>query len=245
MDTTIHNVLQRQDHFSRLLLNLNVSLSAPEHFHEHLKRALQIIGEYSCHDRIHIITIHHNMTFTVEHEWCDKQVSPVPEKWKHANLIYHSIWEEQLNTQNYIVIRDEQDADSEIHTLLEEQNCRQMLLLPLFESGSQFAFIAFMQCKQQHDWQPDEIRTLADLSSVIATQLNNHQLLNRLLQHIRKYRQAAEPVEVLHNSLRRLHADIIPTWEQVKKTTPETSEMAQLNKHLMTLDKICRILPEK
>lgn len=245
METIINNTQQTQEHFSKLLLHLNIPLSSPHDFSGHLTHALQTLGEYSHHDRIHIIEIHRNMTFTVRHEWYAQQLEPIPEKWKHAHLIYRSLWEKQLNTQNYIIIRDEQDEDPEIHSLLQEQNCHQMLLLPLFESGSQLAFIVFMQCKQEHEWQPDEIHTLADLSSVIATQLNNYQLMKCLLQHLKKHQEEKVPIEILHNRLKRLQAEILPTWDRIRKTVPKNSEIDQLDQHLTTFDKLCRILSEK
>ena len=57
----------------------------------------------------------------------------------------------------------------------------------LFESGSQFAFIAFTQCSTTHTWTPEEIKCLQDLSSAfIALQLDNYQLIKRLTVHLKQ-----------------------------------------------------------
>lgn len=245
MQPDINNIIQTQDRISELLLNLNISVTSHSNFPKHMSRALQTIGEFSHHDRIHIIEIHHNMTFTVQHEWCAEEIQPIPEKWRHAAIIYSSPWEQQLNTQNYIIVRDNPETIPEIHTLLEEQNCQQMLLLPLFESGSQFAFMVFMQCKQTHDWQPEEIGLLSNFASVIAAQLNNHLLTSRLLKHLKKHEQESETIHILHQRLKSLHTTILPIWEQIRRAHPDSPEISQLDNQLMTLEKLCDILPEK
>lgn len=238
------------DFISDLLLHLNISLSAYNDFSRNMKRALDKIGKFSHHDRIHIIEIQRNMTFTVRHEWCDHDIEPVPEKWKHSRIVVTPPLEEQLCTQNYIVISDSNiPPDSELHTLLQEQNCRQMLILPLFESGAQFAFMLLMQCKQVHNWEPDEIHILSDISSVIATQLNNYHLMRCLLRHVKELQTERESIGMLHKRLQQVHAQLVPSWDKVKNSHPEMQqtiqEVAELDKHMANLDKICYTLAEK
>lgn len=250
MQTNINDITRAGDIISDLLLHLNISLSAYNDFARNMKRALDKIGKISRHDRIHIIEVHRNMTFTVRHEWCDQEIEPVPEKWKHSRIVATPPLEEQLCSQNYIVISDNNiTPDSDLYTLLQEQNCRQMLILPLFESGAQFAFMLFMQCKQVHNWEPDEIHLLTDISSVIATQLNNYHLMHHLLHHIKELQTEKESIDMWHKRLQQVHAELVPAWNKIKNAHPEmqqtVQEVAELDKHLDNLDKICHTLAEK
>lgn len=250
MKTDINQMTSAKSFISEVLLHLNISLSSYQEFPENMIKALKTIGEFSHHDRIHIVEIHHNMTYTIQHEWCDKQIAPINEKWKHSRLLYDSPLEKQLCSQNYITIRNANECTNpDIHTLLKEQNCHQMLILPLFESGSKFGFITFTQCKDCHEWTSEEIRILIDISSVLAIQLNNFHLINKMLHYIKSSKKQRKPVEILHTRLKKLHAELVPNWNQIKNANPDNHqkvpELANLDRHISTLDKICNTLSEK
>lgn len=233
------------DSFSKLLLYLNTSLSSYRDFPRNINRALKSIGEFSKHDRVHILEIHNNMTFTIHYEWCNKEAGPTPEKWKHANIVYTPPLEQQLTTQNYIIIREENPTDEEIHHLLAEQNCRQMLFLPLFESGSQLAFIGFSQCNKVHEWSDEEIQMLCQLSSVVATRLNNYLLIHRLLFHLKKYHAQKISFLLQYNRLKNIHTELFTSWEKMKKNNPDLSDLKEIEHHIINIDKICQSLVEK
>lgn len=250
MQTDINNSISMQNFISEILLHLNISFTSYNDFPQNMSRALKTIGELSHHDKIHIIEVHRNMTYSIQYEWCNEQFLPTSEKYKHAPVIHNIPWVEQLCEQNYIVIRDVSEApDPAAQTLLQEQDCHQMLILPLFESNSQFAFISFMQCKQIHEWSSEEIHTLIDLASVIATQLNNYYLVGRLLRHVRQLKQEQQPVELIHTHLKQLHAEILPTWNQIKNSNPDFHQQivgfSELDQQMLTLDHICNTLFEK
>ncbi|MEG0795990.1 MAG: GAF domain-containing protein [Odoribacter sp.] len=175
---------------SDVLIHLNISLTSGQDFAKSITTSLQCIGEFTRHDRMNVIEINHNMTYTILYEWYDPLLSPVPDQWKHQHLFYDSPLEEQLCNQNYIIIRQtDQTIHPNIKISLEEQCCQQMLLLPLFESNLQFAFLVFMQCQQIHDWDTEEIKLLKNISSIIATQLNNYRLVKRLVLHLKRCRE--------------------------------------------------------
>lgn len=250
MQTPINNNQPIEVLISELLSGLNIPLLPFRHFPKNLNRVLQTIGKFSRHDRIEIIEVHHNMTFTILHEWCDTEIPAIPEKWKHAAIIYDIPLEEQLCTRNYIILRKAPEhPNPRLTEMLQEQHCHQMLILPLFESGSQFAFIGFGQCKQAHNWSEEEIRLLSSLSSIIASQLNNYYLIDRLLRRVQKKRQVHEETTLLQSRLKTLHTDLVPAWNQLKNTAPETvqqsTEFTDMDRHINTLNQICHSLFDK
>lgn len=237
--------LPNNDTLPQLLAYLNTSLSSYQEFPHNITKALQKLGEYSQHDRIYILEIHHNMTFDIIHEWAIKEAGPTPEKWKHAPIIHQQLWEEQLCKNDYIIIRDENNSHAETDQLLMEQNCQQMLLLPLFESGSHFAFIAFAQCIHTHNWSNEEIQMLSLLSSIIATRLNNYRLTHRMLHHLQKFHQQKIDILLHYNQLQKIEDELIPHWENIKKIHPDLSELTQIESQLTQVKKICQTLLAK
>lgn len=250
MQTERKDILSIPDFLSRLLLHLNIPLSAYDDFSKNILRALKMVGEFSGHERIHILEINHNMTYTILYEWCDKSLSPLAEKLKHDVLFYDPRLQEQLCSQAYVLVQVEDTAQHPLfQALLQAENCKQMLVLPLFESGSQFAFITFMQCSETHEWSKAEIKFLQDVSSIIATQLNNYHLVKKLLQQIKKYQNRQQACEILCTQLKNLHKEFIPTWNEIKASltsdTNYTAKISQLEQYIDTLDKICRPLSGK
>ena len=208
MQTYTDNKTLSPETVSKLLLHLNISLSSHNDFSENITQALKTIGELSGHDKIHIIEILQDMTFKVQYEWHNQNIESTPHKSKQSKIIHHTPLEQQLHQQNYIIVRQEGNTNAELQTLLQEQHCVQMLLLPLFESDSQFSFIAFQQCKKTHEWQKEEIQILTNISSAIAKQLNNYQLVNRLSSRIDKLKKKNEMQQYALEARNRLYAVI-------------------------------------
>ena len=174
-----------------VLLGYRIAFTSGSKFSQSLEKALELIGKISNHDRIYIIEVHHNMTYTITYNWHEKSLKAIPEEFRHNSLIYDRELVQQLCTQNQVIIQESDvSGNPELAELLKATDCRQMLLLPFFESGSQFAFIAFTQCSTTHTWTPEEIKCLQDLSSVIALQLDNYQLIKRLTVHLKQERAA-------------------------------------------------------
>lgn len=238
-----------KDHLlSDVLIHLNISLATGHNFPQSMTSALQKLGEITGHDRIQIVEIHNNMTYTIRYEWNEQTLPPVPERIKHNTLLYDQLLEKQLCDADQIIIQETDFTENEaIRELLQEQNCRRMLVLPLFESEAQFAFIIFMQCKQTHDWNGDEIRFLNNLASLIAIQLDNHYRLNRLYHQIKRQKKQQESAGIFHSRLQQLHTEMLPAWENVRQSISrlelkeQIPELENLDEHFGQLDKLCRI----
>ncbi len=237
-----NSFLFNHNSFSQLLIHLNALLSSYQEFPHNIIKALKKLGEFSQHDRIIIIEIHQDMTFSIRYEWWNQQTGPTPDKWRHAPIIHDPQLEEQLCRQNHIIIRREK---RDIQHLLEEQNCKQMLLLPLFETGTHFSFISFLQCTQIHDWSDEEIQILCHLSSVIATRLNNYYMIHRMLHHLKKFHQQKTDLLLQYHRLKQIQTDLFPTWENIKSKNPHLPELPLIEKQIAQIREICQSLIER
>ena len=247
MRTDIDALQSYKDFVSDVLIHLNMALSPENDFAGNMTKALQLIGEFSRHDCIHIVQVNHNMTYSVRYEWRNRQVESVADKWKHSRILYDLLIEKQLCEQNYILISDTtEELGAEFKAFLKAQHCRQMLVLPLFEASGQFAFMVLMQCLCTHDCNQHEIRLLADLASVIAVQLDNYQLMKQLFRCLRNAKKEKERTEILQKRLLNLRDEFMSAWENSKATGMHADcEKPELEKCIKKLDELCHSIPAK
>lgn len=229
------------------LTRLNIRLSTDYSYPQNILTALKIIGRHLNSDRIHIIEIHHNMSFSVLYEWCNHYIDSCKEKIKHQKLIVDKNLEEQLYEYNYITIhKTNQQLNARMKVLCQEHSIESAILFPLFESGSQFAFINFTQCHDHREWNPTEIKLMMSLSSLIAANIDRNKKICRLIRKLEEMKKFRETTELYHLRLQTLHGNWLPAWQKIKTDLhphlPEEQRTAieQIDRHFVNFDKICR-----
>ena len=78
-----NNEANNYDSNSRFLARLNITLASHNCSPDSMKKVLATIANHYGYDRIDIITIHPDRTFSVPYEWCQKTVT-------HTRLYLHS-----------------------------------------------------------------------------------------------------------------------------------------------------------
>ena len=89
-----------------VLMRLSIAFTSGSKFSQSLEKALELIGKISNHDRIYIIEVHHNMTYTITYNWHEKSLKAIPEEFRHNSLIYDRELVQQLCTQNQVIIQE-------------------------------------------------------------------------------------------------------------------------------------------
>ena len=69
-----------------VLMRLSIAFTSGSKFSQSLEKALELIGKISNHDRIYIIEVHHNMTYTITYNWHEKSLKAIPEEFRHNSL---------------------------------------------------------------------------------------------------------------------------------------------------------------
>lgn len=231
---------------------LNVMLSSNHDYRYNIDNALKMIGDYIDSDRIHIIEMHHNMTISILHEWCNQQIIPVKDSVKQRKLLFNKDWEEQLYAKDHIMLDESDDSENnEIKDLLNEYGCKSTILFPLFEAGDRFAFIAFYQCNQRYSWNNDEIKLMTTLASIIAANLDKNLLVSKLTHHLKRNQKRVKESAFLQSQLQLLNENLLTAWYELKQNLANSEPKTQvpdiniLDSHIQSFDKLCRRMAVK
>ena len=71
-----------------VLMRLSIAFTSGSKFSQSLEKALELIGKISNHDRIYIIEVHHNMTYTITYNWHEKSLKAIPEEFSRVTKSY-------------------------------------------------------------------------------------------------------------------------------------------------------------
>ena len=88
MRDNTHAPMEMKNITPDVLMRLSIAFTSGSKFSQSLEKALELIGKISNHDRIYIIEVHHNMTYTITYNWHEKSLKAIPEEFRHNSLIY-------------------------------------------------------------------------------------------------------------------------------------------------------------
>jgi len=174
----------------QFLARLNVTLTTDCNPKNNMEQALKLLGQhYNC-DRIHILKIAPDMTFSILHEWCNCSAPALKEKMSRQKCFFEHTLEEQLNRDSFIHLDRNEIRNTELLSFLEKYSVFHMHVLPLF-TQKLFSFLSFHFCHPEHAWCEEEIHYATIVASVIAANLEKNLLLCSLRR--RRQQQINEP----------------------------------------------------
>lgn len=166
------------------LTRLNVTLTSDHDYRSNMIKALKMIGNYCQNDRIQIIKIYPDMTFSILYEWCNRSIPPVKDKIKKHKCFLEKELENQLNTHNFIRIENTSLLQcEELRGFLNACNTQSSLLFPLFTPHI-FSFLAFSQCVCRDTRPEPDIDLLGLFSAIIAANMEKNSMISRLMQKL-------------------------------------------------------------
>ena len=83
------------------LSDLNVLLSTSVGLNRNVKLALKKLGEHERADQVYIVSINHDMTFTISEEWTRTGESVLPESREKRSFYYDRKLEQNLEFEEY------------------------------------------------------------------------------------------------------------------------------------------------
>ena len=143
---------------AEFLSDLNVLLSTSVGLNRNVKLALKKLGEYERADWVYIVSINHDMTFTISEEWTRTGESIFPESEEKRSFYYDRKLEQDLERDNYIYIRDINDVTNEsLKNIMLAMGVNCAIFLPLYISSHLFSFLCLSCCHHGEAWSGEEI----------------------------------------------------------------------------------------
>ena len=135
---------------AEFLSDLNVLLSTSVGLNRNVKLALKKLGEHERADQVYIVSINHDMTFTISEEWTSTGESVFPESGEKRSFYYDRKLEQDLERDNYIYIRDINDVTNEsLKNIMQVMGVNCAIFLPLYISSHLFSFLCLSRCHHE------------------------------------------------------------------------------------------------
>ena len=192
---------------AEFLSDLNVLLSTNVGLNKNVKQALRRLGEHERADQVYIVSINHDMTFTISEEWTKNGESVFPETDEKRSFYYDRKLERELERDNYIYIRDVNEVTNEgLKNIMHAMQVRCAIFLPLYISSHLFSFLSLSRCHDEEPWTKEEIDFLIQVASVLSGALEKELILRKLVKHHALYQDFIENrVDYILRLNRHLH----------------------------------------
>ncbi|WP_168026850.1 PAS domain S-box protein [Ignavibacterium album] len=161
--------------------------------------ALTEIGKSVEVDRVYIFENHYDsesdkVLMSQRYEWCSEKAIPQIDNTELVNLPYEPLfqrWYEELSHGGNILglIKDFPEKEKPI---LESQNIKSILVVPIFVSGRFWGFIGFDDCHSERIWTESEISVLNAIASSIGGVFQRKSIEDALRKSEEKYRNFIE-----------------------------------------------------
>lgn len=161
----IANNLKQQEILSEISLRYNTLSDFPEKTQD----ALQIIGQHIKVSRVYIFENSlDGLTTSNTYEWCQQGINPQIEQLKSISYANISSFKELLLTEGVICANDITKLPDEIKVMLEAQDVKSIIVLPLLIEGEFLGFIGFDECNSTRAWTKSEQELLRTISNLIS-----------------------------------------------------------------------------
>ncbi|MDD4373319.1 MAG: response regulator [Bacteroidales bacterium] len=181
-----NRLLQILTHLATRFINLPVSQTD-----EAINNALKQIGLFAEVDRVYIFDyVWEEAYMTNTYEWCSEGTTPEIENLKRVSNQLVPDWvNSHIKGEITIVERiDQLDSKSELYKLLEPQNIKSLITIPLMEDHKCLGYVGFDAVKQYKSFTDNELALL----QIFAELLTNLKIKQRTEQLLKSNHQILE-----------------------------------------------------
>ncbi|MBN2110954.1 MAG: GAF domain-containing protein [Methanosarcinaceae archaeon] len=154
--------------------------ACPEDIDTAINKALQEIGELCNAGRSYLFLFHENeVIMDNTHEWCTEGVESQKERLRNLPIEMFPWWCDRLRKGEIIHIKDLSSLPEEASAekdILEQQNIRSVLVLPIFVDGTLKGFIGLDNVEETGEWEPEDINSLFAVSNLMTMVLKSDRM---------------------------------------------------------------------
>lgn len=155
-----------------------------DEFDDEANRLLKNVGELTNSDRAYIFVYHLDKGITTNtHEWCAPGVEPQIDELQEVSIEAIPWWYETHMKGEMIHVKNvfELPEYDPVRAILEPQDIKTLIALPLFEDDTCAGFIGFDDVKSTRNWTDFEISLLKVASTIISNALGKFKMEKELL----------------------------------------------------------------
>jgi len=202
-----------------------------------LQESLPELAEVVDADRAYFFENHEDpetgeMLTSMKLEWVDENISAQLHRPEHKNVPFKSIHEfiEPLSKNKLISTIVSEVEDVDFKKLLEDQNIKSVLSIPVFTGNDFRGFIGFDDCRKERRWRDDEISFVETISLNLASAIDNEDAEEALQI---AYDEKSEILESIGDGFFAVDNDFTVTyWNQKAEELLFTPKEKVLGKHL-------------
>lgn len=155
---------------SELLAEVALGLVGHGSLDERMSMALEKIGLHLGVSRAYVFLDRPGNAITDNtHEWCARGVAPQRESLQGIEYAGIPTWRGMLERDGRILSTDISTLARDIRAILEPQDIRSLLVLPLYIQNAMAGFMGFDQCGTNRGWDVQELSVLRTVSSLVST----------------------------------------------------------------------------
>jgi PAS domain S-box len=186
-------LLKRKHSIEKTMLNISSMFTYPGDVDMAIDMSLMEIGTLCGASRAYLFIFNEdNATMSNTHEWCSEGVETQKDELQDMPADTFPWWISKLKNDEIINITDISLLPPEASTekeILEMQDIRSVLVLPVFTEGNLIGFVGLDEVKGTRQWNSDDFDTLNMYSTLMAMVLkrrNMEKSLRESEQHLRR-----------------------------------------------------------
>lgn len=193
MQNNTNNQIDRLVNDIEFLTRVNVALTSDHDFKANIGRVLKLVGNHLGTERIHIIEVQPNQSFSALHEWCSDSVAPIKQHLQNKAYTFSRSLEKELYENGYAILdgKDE-NLHSGLRDAMKQYATKKVIIFPLYVHGDLFSFMAFSQCNYKDDWTQESIRLMMRIADIFAANLGKNMVISKLFYHVSEYAKNAQ-----------------------------------------------------
>ena len=131
---------------------------------------LRVLGRTLDVSRVYIFEHDHEAdTMDNTYEWAARGVSPQKDNLQNIPSETVPWWMDMVSNNRVINFSDIGDIPGETEReILQEQDIKSILVVPLFISGAYYGFMGFDECRRRRDWPREDVDLIFSISQILA-----------------------------------------------------------------------------
>jgi signal transduction histidine kinase len=161
----LRHTLRQEELVSEIALGMNTL----EDFSVRVNRALQQAGEHTGVSRVYIFEDSADgVTTSNTFEWCNRGIAPQLGQLQKFPYAVIPSWRRMMQEEGRIYSENIEALPADVHTALEPQGIRSIVVYPLIVQQRLFGFVGFDECVRRKRWKHSELELLRTISGIIA-----------------------------------------------------------------------------